>query len=113
MSRPCRSLRTRALLLVLALSATTACAGEVGKYRDAAILSNPGEAGATAAGVDPGAALASPETTAALDTTVPTTAAAGTPASPGSPALTPTSGPGARLPNQSAYREACPTSWRW
>ena len=100
--RRCRPLRTRALLLVLAMSATAACAGEVGKYRDTAILPNSAEAGATAAGADPSAAPASPEGSAALDTTVATTATAGPAASPGYPALTPTSGPGARLSGQGA-----------
>jgi hypothetical protein len=101
MARQYRSLQARALLVLLALSATTACAGEVGKYRDAAIAPIPGEAGVTATGADAGAATASP-IGAASDTAVPTTVAAGTPASPGTPAVTPTSGPAARLSGQSA-----------
>jgi branched-chain amino acid transport system substrate-binding protein len=100
------SLQTRALLLVLALSATTACAGEVGKYRNAALGPNPGGAGGAATGADNGAGAASPTGTAS-DTPVYTTVAAATPASPGTPtgapaaAVTATSGPAARLSRQS------------
>ena len=96
-----RSFRARALLLVLAFSATTACAGEVGKYRDAAIAPLPGEAGGTATGTDPGAATASPIDEAS-ETAVPTTVAVDRPASPGTPSVTPTFGPAARRQGQSA-----------
>lgn len=95
-------MRPKALGLLLLMTLTgSACAGEVGKYRDAAIAPSPGEAGGTATGADSGAAAASP-IGAASDTAVPTTVAVGTPASPGIPAVTPTSGPTARLSGQSA-----------
>ncbi|HEV8628294.1 MAG TPA: ABC transporter substrate-binding protein [Acidimicrobiia bacterium] len=104
MARHHGSLRARALLLLLALSTTTACAGEVGKYRNAALGPNPGGAGGAATGADNGAAAASPTGTAS-DTPVSTTVAAATPASPGTPtgapAVTATSGPAARLSRQS------------
>jgi branched-chain amino acid transport system substrate-binding protein len=87
------------LLVVLALSATTACAGEVGKYRDAAIAPLPGQTGGTATGADSGA-VAADSSGAASDTAV-TTVAVDTPASPGTPGVTVTSGPAARLPRQS------------
>jgi branched-chain amino acid transport system substrate-binding protein len=101
MARHHRSLQARALLLLLALSTTTACAGEVGKYRDAALAPIPGGA---STGADSGAGAASPTGTAS-DTPVSTTVAAATPASPGTPtgvpAVTATSGPAARLSRQS------------
>jgi branched-chain amino acid transport system substrate-binding protein len=101
MARHHRSLQARALLLLLALSTTTACAGEVGKYRDAALAPIPGGA---STGADSGAGAASPTGTAS-DTPVSTTVGAATPASPGTPtgapAVTATSGPAARLSRQS------------
>jgi len=106
MARHPGSLRARALLLVLALSTATACAGEVGKYRDAAVLPNPGGAGGAATGAETGASAVSPSSGTASDTPVSTTVAAATPASPGTPtggdpAVTATSGPAARLSRQS------------
>jgi substrate-binding family protein len=103
-----RPSQARALLVLLALSASTACAGEVGKYRNASPVPNPGQARGPATGADSGAA-ASPQS-AASDTAVPTTVAAGTPASPGTPAVTATSGPAARLSGQSAGRQAAATA---
>ena len=100
MVRHQRFLQARALLIVLAFSATTACAGEVGKYRDAAIAPLPGEAGGTATGADLATAAASPIGVAS-DPAAPTTVAADTPASPGTPSVTPTSGPAARASGQS------------
>ncbi|HKY74580.1 MAG TPA: ABC transporter substrate-binding protein [Acidimicrobiia bacterium] len=99
MVRQPRSLQARTLVVVLALSATAACAGEVGKYRDAAIAPLPGEAGGTATGAGPGAATASPIGEAS-ETAVPTPVVVDTPASPGTPAITPTSGPAARIVGQ-------------
>jgi branched-chain amino acid transport system substrate-binding protein len=101
MTRQCRTLQARALLVLFTLSATTACAGEVGKYRDAGIAPIPGEARGTATAADPGAVTASP-IAAALDPADPITVAADTPASPGTPSVTPTSGPAARASGQSA-----------
>ncbi len=101
-----RSFRARALLLLLAVTTSTACAGEVGKYRDAAVLPGTGDAAATGTVSD--AAAASPESSAASDTAVPTTVAAGTPASPGAPVVTATSGPAARLPGRSAAAGLAP-----
>jgi len=104
MARHPRSLQGRGLVLLLALSITSACAGEVGKYRDAALAPNPGGAGGSATGADSGAGAASPAGTVSDNTPVSTAVAADTPASPGTPssapAVTPTSGPAARLARQ-------------
>lgn len=107
-------MRSKPLGLVLLLALTgTACAGEVARYRDAAI----GPDGVTilagqpniaeAGGVAPRSAVdatPAPPTGSASDGAVAATVAAGTPtpASPGAPAVTVTSGPGARLSGQSA-----------
>ncbi len=108
------SMRLKSLGFILALAMTgTACAGDVIRYRDAAIEPDgvtivagrpvPGEAGGIAPIGDPAAEAASPSHTAAVsDTAVPLAAAAGTPTSPGAPTVTVTSGPAARLSGQSA-----------
>lgn len=106
------TMRPKALGLVLVLALTgVACAGDVGRYRDAAIGPDgvtivagqplPGQAGAAAVSADPGSTVASPEG-AVADTAVPATVAAGIPALPGSATVTVTSGPAARLSSQSA-----------
>ena len=111
MARRYPSRQARALVALLALSATTACAGEVGKYRDAAVAPIPGEAGGTTTGADAGAAAASASAMAS-DTAVPTTVALGPPASPGQAAVTVTSGPVARASGQSTAAGQVPTGCR-
>ena len=107
--------RTKALLLLLVLSAT-ACAGDVVRYRKAAVGPDgvtilagapAGAAGAAGGSAGINAAAGNPVGTAVTDTTVPATtttvsaavAAAGVSAAPG---LTVVSGPAARLRRPSA-----------
>jgi branched-chain amino acid transport system substrate-binding protein len=104
------------LLLVLALTGT-ACAGDVLRFQDAAVgpdgvtivagRSVPGQARGIAPIGDPAGATASPSDSAAVsDTAVPIATAAGTPASPGAPTVTVTSGQAARLSGQNALGAA-------
>ncbi len=99
-----RPLRARALVLLLALTAT-ACAGEVGKYRNAAVGTGVVAAGPTAAPTSAAELSAAPAADTApgvVDDTaaVPGSAVAG--AASGAPSTTPVSGPAARAARQSA-----------
>ena len=117
------SMRPRALGLVLVLAlAAAGCAGEVGKYRNAAVgpdgrmvlAGQPvvGDAGAVAPVGDSGESAATadypPETAAVSDPAVATGATGRTPASPGAPTVTVTSGPGARPSGQSSVAAPAP-----
>ncbi len=102
-------MRSKALVLLLALMAT-ACAGDVGKYRNAIVstdVAGAGSAAASAVGADESAGAA-PDATgvAPEDTAVPAAVPVGArpaagPAG-GATAVTPVSGPAARAARQSA-----------